>query len=335
MKISITINKEYTTYEERTIELSGAGTFEDPCIILPEMHFPNAFEIYDSHIHIEIVDLNQYSLGFIHCSNIIIKNCTLERLELTRDSKISVKDVNCKDLELNESRECFIEKCNLESLGLFKSYSNQFKNNKIQGIMNLYDTSKNNSFENNDISKDDQKVIESAQIPQEKIRKTIMVQSGKYLARMLADFEFLCTGSGTEIDPYIIGPQDHKFHDVCVSQYRSYMQFEKLIDNPKFLDFIYCKHTKVKDCEFKGLHLAYCDDFHVNNITASYIRINRTCGDVLIQNSTFGEIKLFRFNHGNITFKNCKIDIVRKNQLNLFHFQNCVDKKDNIISDKI
>lgn len=109
------------------------------------------------------------------------------------------------------------------------------------------------------------------------------------------------------------------------------MQFEKIL-NPKFLDFSYCKHIKVEDCEFKGLFLDQCDDFHLSNITASIIRIVGACGDILIQNSSFGQIKLIRFTGGNITFKNCKIDRVNKNHFNLFQFQNCIDKKNNPIS---
>lgn len=336
MKITITINYEYATFEEKTIEVKGAGTVEDPCVIHSKLNLPDAFEIYDSNISILIVDINQYSLALFHCTNVTIENCTFDDLQIVRDSKILIKGVKCRDLELNESRECVVESCSIKSLRLYNSHFNHFKDNEFRHFKDLSDTSKNNTFDNNNFPQKYQIEVEKSQKSLDKIRKTISIHNGASSYKFsLEDFEFICSGSGTKKDPYIIGPQDHKYHDVSVCQYRYHMQFKKLIHNPKFLDFTYCKHIKVEDCKFKGLIIGYCDDFHFNNISASFIRIDLTCGDVLIQNSTFGKINLNRFTYGNITFKNCKIDIVKKNQLNLFQFQNCIDKKDNPILNEV
>ncbi len=333
MKITITINKELLIFEEKTIEVNGVGTVDDPCVIHPNLNLPDVFEIYDSNINIHIVDLNQDSLALYHCTNLTIENCTFVDLHLSRDSKILIKGVKCRDLELYESKECRIESCTIASLVSYNCYYNHFKDNEFQHFHDLYDTSKNNTFDNNTIPQKYKKKFEKAQKTQRETRNTISIHNGRSSFKLsLDDYEFICSGSGTEINPYIIGPQDHKFHSVSVSQHRSHMQFKKLINNPKFLNFNYCKHVKVEDCKFKGLIISYCDDFRLNNITASYIRIDRTSGDILIQNSTFKKIILFRFTHGNITFKNCKIDIVKKNLLSSFQFQNCIDKRDNPIS---
>ena len=65
IKLTITINKEYVDYIDKTIDVKGRGTIDDPCILDSDNELPDSFEIYDTTQYLKIKNLELYSIGLI------------------------------------------------------------------------------------------------------------------------------------------------------------------------------------------------------------------------------------------------------------------------------
>jgi hypothetical protein len=140
----VTFNAIY--YKEIEIECDGVGTKAKPFIIEPSERIPNSFYVKNSDYFIHIKNFTNFGLTLISCKNVTIKNCKMKHLGIVGCSNINIDNLlNLKSLNIETSKDIFIENSEIDKMKLYNSNSNFVKNCKINRIKEI--RSSNNVFE--------------------------------------------------------------------------------------------------------------------------------------------------------------------------------------------
>ncbi|MFX0024710.1 MAG: hypothetical protein ACFE9S_20550 [Candidatus Hermodarchaeota archaeon] len=128
------------------IECPGTGTKEDPVIIEPIGSTPKTIYLRDYDIFIHMRNLDKRYISLVNCQNMILTECRLQYLDISRSSNIKIKNLSVTKLSrIYNCRNMLIEDAHIEKLKIKKSSLNTFRKcsfNKIKKNLSI-----DNNFE--------------------------------------------------------------------------------------------------------------------------------------------------------------------------------------------
>ena len=275
--------------EKVELELDGNGTREDPLIIdKKSVENLSYIEIFESDYFVVIRNLNftgdKYNRTWfsLHYSqNITIENCEFDDLFLHSCSEVSIINCKCQRITFDECHDNKVERTSISiELYLFKSNKNLIKSCKIRKVINPYKFSKENIFDNNEISSKNSTAIKNSSLP-------ILKQGCSYTFFDIVSeafegtMELPCTGSGTSLDPYCIEMTKPFFKDVRIYGSRDCLILKGF--DLWELDLINSKHITLRDSKFKKIKLDYDFDIKLENSTIKKLTMSR-CKDFRFDN---------------------------------------------------
>ena len=127
-----------TSYFEFKIEVTGAGTIDDPYLFTTKNRYPYEYyhiRIDNSSKYIEFKGISLKTLDLRNCKNVKISNIRLNRLSLLKCSKISIHNINIlKELRVDKIQHLKITNSTIKKLYAFSGDQIYIYNSEIQKI---------------------------------------------------------------------------------------------------------------------------------------------------------------------------------------------------------